>query len=267
MSYRDLREFIDAGRQARRAAPRRRRRSDISNSAASPRSQPARRSARRCSSTTSKAFRAGFRVFTNATTNPQRAALALGIDPKLRPIDALKAWKEKRQTLKPHQPVMVKDAPCLENSARGADVDLATLPGAASGTARMAVRIIGSGQHRDHARSRRAAGSMPRSIACRCTIGAPRDRAVRSRGRHGAIIAKKYWDAGKPCPLAVVNGEDPALFIAGFEYLPAGSSEYDFAGAIKGAPIEIVAAPAHRPADPRACRDHPRRRAPADRAR
>ena len=43
-------------------------------------------------------------------------------------------------------------------------------------------------------------------------------------GRHGAIIAKKYWDQGKPCPLAVVNGEDPALFIAGFEYLPAGQS-------------------------------------------
>ena len=62
-------------------------------------------------------------------------------------------------------------------------------------------------------------------------------------GRHGAIIAKKYWDQGKTCPVAVVNGEDPALFIAGFEYLPAGQSEYEFAGAIKGAPIEIVAGP------------------------
>ena len=49
--------------------------------------------------------------------------------------------------------------------------------------------------------------------------------------------------AGKPCPLAVVNGEDPALFIAGFEYLPAGQSEYEFAGAIKGAPIEVCAGP------------------------
>ena len=68
-------------------------------------------------------------------------------------------------------------------------------------------------------------------------------------GRHGAIIAKKYWDKGKPCPVAVVNGEDPALFIAGFEYLPDGQSEYDFAGAIKGAPMEMIA----RPASP-ACR-------------
>ena len=62
-------------------------------------------------------------------------------------------------------------------------------------------------------------------------------------GRHGAIIAKKYWDKGKSCPVAVVNGEDPALFIAGFEYLPDGQSEYDFAGCIKGAPMEVFAGP------------------------
>ncbi len=41
----------------------------------------------------------------------------------------------------------------------------------------------------------------------------------------------------------MVNGEDPALFIAGFEYLPPGQSEYDFAGAIKGAPIEVINGP------------------------
>jgi 4-hydroxy-3-polyprenylbenzoate decarboxylase len=44
------------------------------------------------------------------------------------------------------------------------------------------------------------------------------------------IIARKYWGQGIACPVAVVNGEDPALFIAGFEYLPEGQSEYDFAG-------------------------------------
>ena len=62
-------------------------------------------------------------------------------------------------------------------------------------------------------------------------------------GRHGAIIAKKYWDQGKPCPIVVVNGEDPALFIAGFESLPSGYSEFDFAGAIKEAPVELCLGP------------------------
>ena len=41
-----------------------------------------------------KGYAPGFRVFTNATTTPQRAALALGIDPSLRPLDALKAWMD-----------------------------------------------------------------------------------------------------------------------------------------------------------------------------
>ena len=44
-------------------------------------------------------FPRGFRIFTNPVNTPQRAALALGIDPKLRPIDALKAWMEKRKKL------------------------------------------------------------------------------------------------------------------------------------------------------------------------
>src|SRR5216117_667493 len=63
-----------------------------------------------------KGFPPGFRVFTNATTTPQRAALALGIDPSLKPLDALKAWMGKRQTLKPQKPIEVTKAPFLETS-------------------------------------------------------------------------------------------------------------------------------------------------------
>src|SRR5689334_6340044 len=56
-------------------------------------------------------FPHGYRVFTNATITPQRAALALGIDPHLRPIDALKAWKDRRRELRPVAPKEVADAP------------------------------------------------------------------------------------------------------------------------------------------------------------
>src|ERR1700674_3686551 len=75
-----------------------------------------------------KGFPTGFRVFTNAVTNPQRAALALGIDPGLRPLDALKAWMEKRKTLTPRAPIEVAKAAWLENSMRGGDVALDKLP-------------------------------------------------------------------------------------------------------------------------------------------
>jgi 4-hydroxy-3-polyprenylbenzoate decarboxylase len=73
-------------------------------------------------------FPKGFRVFTNATTSPQRAALALGIDPMLKPLEALKEWMRKRQTLVPQRPVEVASAPFLANSMRGRGVDLAKLP-------------------------------------------------------------------------------------------------------------------------------------------
>ena len=75
-----------------------------------------------------KGFPRGFRIFTNATTSPQRAALALGIDPGLRPLDALKVWMEKRKTLQPRAPVVVKDAAFLQHTVRGKDVDLAKFP-------------------------------------------------------------------------------------------------------------------------------------------
>jgi UbiD family decarboxylase len=188
-----------------------------------------------------KGFPRGLRIFTNSVTSPQRAALALGIDPALRPLDALKAWMEKRRTLTPHAPALVKDASFLQNALTGDAVDLAQFPAPVwhhgdGGP------FIGAGSiviMRDP-----DSGWINASIY-RIQVQGPRRVTVQfdHAGRHGAIIAKKYWDQGKPCPLAVVNGEDPALFIAGFEYLAAGQSEYEFAGAIKGAPIEVHPGP------------------------
>src|ERR1700686_92364 len=75
-----------------------------------------------------KGFSPGFRVFTNATTNVQRASLALGLDPGLRPLDALKAWMERRKTLQPQPPVAVQTAAFLQKTIPGPDVDIARFP-------------------------------------------------------------------------------------------------------------------------------------------
>jgi UbiD family decarboxylase len=190
-------------------------------------------------------FARGWRIFTNAATTPQRAALALGIDPTLRPLDALKAWMEKRKTLEPHAPTVVRDAAFLQNTIRNAEVDLAKLP-APIWHRHDGGPFIGSGSiviMRDP--DRPDGGGWINASIYRVQVHGRNKVTVQfdHAGRHGAIIAKKYWEQGKPCPLAVVNGEDPALFIAGFEYLPAGQSEYEFAGAIKGAPIEVCPGP------------------------
>jgi UbiD family decarboxylase len=188
-----------------------------------------------------KGHRRGFRIFTNATTNVQRAALALGLDPALPPLDALKAWMEKRKDLRAQPPVTVTTAAFMENSSAGADVNLALLP-APVWHRHDGGPFIGSGSlvvMRDP-----DTGWINASIYRVQVHGANRVTVQFDHGgRHGAIIAKKYWDRGESCPLAVVHGEDPALFIAGFEYLPDGRSEYEFAGSIKGAPIEVFAGP------------------------
>jgi len=186
-----------------------------------------------------KGFPRGFRVFTNATVSPQRAALALGIDPRLPQLEALKEWRTRRASLKMLAPVVVKKGPVLENSTK--DVDVGRFP-APVWHKQDGGPYIGSGSivvMRDP-----DSGWVNASIY-RVQVHA-KDRVTVQfdhQGRHGAIIARKYRERGKPCPIAVVNGPDPSLFIAGFEYLPEGTSEYDFAGAIRGRPVEVVAGP------------------------
>ncbi len=188
-----------------------------------------------------KGHKRGFRVFTNATTNVQRAALALGLDPALRPLDALRAWMEKRKSLTPRPPLQVARAAFLEHSAAGPDLDVSIFP-APVWHRHDGGPFIGSGSLvvvRDP-----DTGWINASVY-RVQVHAANRVTVQfdHGGRHGAIIARKYWDRGESCPIAVVHGEDPALFIAGFEYLPEAQSEYEFAGAIKGAPIEVHPGP------------------------
>jgi UbiD family decarboxylase len=186
-----------------------------------------------------KGFPRGFRVFTNATVSPQRAALALGIDPKLAPLDALKEWRMRRASLKMLEPVTVKSGPVLENSETRVDVG----------------RFPAPVWHKDDGGPYIGSGSIVvmrdpdsgwvNASIYRVQVHSTNEVTIQfdHQGRHGAIIARKYWERGEPCPVAVVNGPDPSLFIAGFEYLPEGVCEYDFAGAIRGRPLEVIAGP------------------------
>ena len=64
-----------------------------------------------------------------------------------------------------------------------------------------------------------------------------------SKGKHGDMIQRKYHERGQPCPVAVVCGMHPALFmIAGLE-IPHGKNEYDAAGGLLGEPVEVIKGP------------------------
>ena len=79
-----------------------------------------------------------------------------------------------------------------------------------------------------------------------------------SPGKHGRIIMTKYHDRSQPCPVAVVAGMHPALFmLAGLE-IPYGKSEFEAAGGILGEPVEVL-----RHAARPGCRCRPMRRSPS----
>ena len=61
--------------------------------------------------------------------------------------------------------------------------------------------------------------------------------------KHGKQIARKYWRAGRPCPVAIVLGCEPATWMAAPSAAKAGVSEYEYAGALRGASLEVIRAP------------------------
>lgn len=184
---------------------------------------------------------AGNRIFTNATVNARRAALALGIDHSLPPVEILNAWKRKRAGLRPIDPEMRTHGPFLENSMTANEIDVTKFP-CPTWHRKDGGPYIGSGSL---VITKDPDSGWINSAIYRVQVHSRNRLTVQfdHKGRHGAMISRKYWNQGRPCPIAIVNGEDPALFMSGFEYLPEGEPEYAFAGAIKGTPIEVCPAP------------------------
>jgi 4-hydroxy-3-polyprenylbenzoate decarboxylase len=61
-----------------------------------------------------------------------------------------------------------------------------------------------------------------------------------SPGKHGKLIREKYFARGERCPIVIVVGADPLLFLAAAASIPFGVDEFAWAGGVRGAPIEIV---------------------------
>src|SRR5437762_12471651 len=64
-----------------------------------------------------------------------------------------------------------------------------------------------------------------------------------SPGKHGRQFRDAYFKRKQPCPIAVVVGVEPLLFIASTLEVPQGVSEYDWTGGIRGEPYEVVIDP------------------------
>jgi 4-hydroxy-3-polyprenylbenzoate decarboxylase len=182
----------------------------------------------------------GHRVLANILTSVPRINIALDLPVDTSEVELVGYWREYMKGAPTIPPVEVNGGPLLENVSEGADVDITTIPtprwhehdgGYFIGTACMVVMKdpdtgwINYGAYRIQAHGPKLASVMT------------------SKGKHGNLIMRKYHEKGEPCPIAVVAGMHPALFmIAGLE-MPYGKNEYDCAGGLLGEGVEIINMP------------------------
>ncbi len=181
----------------------------------------------------------GGRVVVNCNGSLARQAITLGLDPATVSHESLlHFWSETLRRLQPLPPREVGDGPILQNVLRGEDVDLTRFP-APVWHPRAGGRYIGTASInilRDPDSDWVNAGTYRNQVFDRNHLG-----VYISPGKHGRIIRERYFDRGQRVPIVVVVGSDPLLFIAACSEAPAyGMSEFGWAGAVRGAPVEVV---------------------------
>ena len=149
----------------------------------------------------------------------------------------IQAWKERLNQPRLIPPKIVEGGLLLENVFEGKEIDLFSLPvphwheedgGRYLGTADITIT--------------RDPDEGWVNLGCYRVMVHDRDTLALyiSPGHHGNIHRQKYFDRGKPLPVAVSFGPDPLLWLVATMDLGWGSSEYDYAGGIRGEPFEVI---------------------------
>jgi UbiD family decarboxylase len=184
-------------------------------------------------------YQRGYRVLVNSMGSRRRQAVTLGLDPAAASHEQLlDFWRKLLKGFAPLPPVVVRRGPVQENILRDSEVDLNRFPapiwhpgdgGRFIGTASVNIMrdpdtgIINAGTYRNQVFDRNGIGIR---------VAPPHD---------GGIIKEKYMKRGKPCPIVTVVGSDPLLFLAACVQGPSyGDSELDWAGGVRGCPIEVI---------------------------
>jgi 4-hydroxy-3-polyprenylbenzoate decarboxylase len=184
-----------------------------------------------------KDYPKGYRALFAQNASFKRMALNLGLPLDLDGLDLVRAFRQKLAGHKPIPHKIVKKGPILENVLKGKDVDLLKFPvpfmheldgGRYIGTACLVITKdpeegwVNFGAYRGMVQDK---NSMTLYI---------------SPGKHGGIQRRKWFEQKKPCPVIISVGQDPVLFMVSGNEIDYGVSEFDYAGGLKGEPIEVI---------------------------
>ena len=149
-------------------------------------------------------------------------------------LEKLPQWKQVLNV----PPRTLRDAPCRERIIEGPDVDLAAFPiqhcwPEDAGRLITFGLVITKGPYKE----RQNIGIYRQQVIAKNKVIM---RWLHHRG--GAIDFREFQEAnpGKPFPLAVVIGADPATLLAAVAPIPDTLSEFEFAGLLRGARSEVV---------------------------
>ena len=152
----------------------------------------------------------GHRILANILTSVRRINLTLGLPLDGSAIELVSYWRKYMKEAKSIPPVTVATGPLLENVFTGKDIDIQKIPtprwhehdgGYYIGTGCMVIMKdpdtgwINYGAYRVQSH-----GPNLATVMC-------------SKGKHGDLIKRRYHERGEPCPIAVVVGMHPALFM------------------------------------------------------
>jgi UbiD family decarboxylase len=185
-------------------------------------------------------YPSGYRILANVLTSVPRISMTIGLPAQTSPVDLVAFWRRYMRDMKSIPPRTVEHGPIEENVQSGDAVDLHRIPtprwhekdgGYFIGTGCMVVMKdpdsgwINYGAYRVQVQGRNVA-----SVHC-------------TKGKHGNLIMRKYHERGEPCPIAVIVGMHPALFMVSGLEIPYGKNEYDVAGGLIGEPVDIILGP------------------------
>ena len=181
----------------------------------------------------------GYRCLYGMLASQRRFGLATGldIDANLTRMDLLKAYRKKMSNRTTIPPCFVDTGPVMENVISGDDVDVLKFPvpihheldgGRYIGTADAVITRdpdsgwINLGTYRIQAVNRN-------QVVCYITPG-----------KHGRLQRDKYLKQGKPCPVVMVVGLAPIIWVVSRYKVPGNVGELDFAGGMVGQPIDVI---------------------------
>lgn len=184
-----------------------------------------------------KGYQPGWRIVTNLLGTSRRLAAAFNIPANTGNIDLVRTIKEKFRELKPIPNVRINQGPLLENVAVSDQVDLFKFP-APKWHEHDGGRYLGTG-----------CLVIMRDIDGWVNVGTYRVQLHEknilglfiSPGHQGRIILERHWARGESCPVAVVFGSHPLLWIPSILGFPWGVEEYGITGGLAGYPVETIA--------------------------